>query len=390
MRPCPWHGPARRMRRRPGLGSVFGCELRRVLCLVGTLVCFLWLVLFVLYAAVPEGDARPHALRGRRSPEIASAMSETLRGQEEKEERARQPESPAPLPEASSVQELAVPEKVRVRGLADALQERFAALRAQGRFECMTGDKSFASFSVVNDDYCDCADGSDEPGTSACSGIPQPVLSGFACTWSGGASPERLVRLGSVNDGICDCCNGQDEWSGVVSCQDRCSEEAAEAAREATRAEEGSRAREVYAQRAASLRSMSRFKGKDGGPDGVYFAAAEAGCLKLSDGDFEFEVCLFDRVTQRDLKSGNKFTLGKDSAWATTLWENGQHRTDYTKLVMSHGDYCAPAKKGREAEISFECAVKPALLSVQEGQVCIYAIRMQTPAACHPLAHREA
>eukprot|EP00439_Symbiodinium_sp_Y106_P028790 s483_g3.t1 len=62
-------------------------------------------------------------------------------------------------------------------------------------------------------------------------------------------------------------------------------------------------------------------------PDSVYFAAAEAGCLKLSDGDFEFEVCLFDRVTQRDLKSGKKFTLGKDSAWATTLWENGQHRT---------------------------------------------------------------
>jgi len=322
-------------------------------------------------------------------------MSETLSGEEEEEEEnkdlRKQPESPAPPPEVSSVQDVAaVSEKFRVRGLADELQERFAALQAEGRFECMTGGKSFASFAVVNDDYCDCPDGSDEPGTSACSGISQPVLSGFACTWSEGGRPERLVRLGSVNDGICDCCNGQDEWSGVVSCEDRCSEEAAQAAREANRAEEGSRAREVYAQRAASLRTTSRFKGQDGGPDSVYFAAAEAGCLKLSDGDFEFEVCLFDRVTQRDLKSGKKFTLGKDSAWATTLWENGQHRTDYTKLVMSHGDYCAPARKGREAEISFECAVKPALLSVQEGQVCIYAIRMQTPAACHPLAHRQA
>lgn len=35
-------------------------------------------------------------------------------------------------------------------------------------FECLDGSL-LVPFSSVNDDYCDCGDGSDEPGTSACS-----------------------------------------------------------------------------------------------------------------------------------------------------------------------------------------------------------------------------
>jgi hypothetical protein len=36
--------------------------------------------------------------------------------------------------------------------------------------------------SALNDDFCDCLDGSDEPGTSACSGIKNP---GFYCMNTG-------------------------------------------------------------------------------------------------------------------------------------------------------------------------------------------------------------
>ena len=71
----------------------------------------------------------------------------------------------------------------------------------------------------VNDDYCDCLDGSDEPRTAACSRVTTKTQ--FYCENKGHQG--RFVPLSRVQDGICDCCDGSDEGEG--SCQDRCVEE---------------------------------------------------------------------------------------------------------------------------------------------------------------------
>ncbi|KAJ7265858.1 glucosidase II beta subunit-like-domain-containing protein [Mycena haematopus] len=99
-------------------------------------------------------------------------------------------------------------------GVSPALLSKYSPPKS-GSWKCLDGSKEIP-WDFVNDDACDCPDGSDEPGTSACPN------STFYCQNAGHIG--ATIPSSRVNDGLCEpqCCDGSDERPGV--CKNACKE----------------------------------------------------------------------------------------------------------------------------------------------------------------------
>ncbi|KAJ7067907.1 glucosidase II beta subunit-like-domain-containing protein [Mycena amicta] len=112
-----------------------------------------------------------------------------------------------PLPALAAIE--------KTLGVAPALLSKYSAPKSGALWKCLDGSKSIP-WAFVNDDACDCPDGSDEPGTSACTN------STFYCQNTGHVG--ATIPSSRVGDGLCEpqCCDGTDERPGV--CPNACKE----------------------------------------------------------------------------------------------------------------------------------------------------------------------
>ncbi|OWZ17695.1 Glucosidase 2 subunit beta, partial [Phytophthora megakarya] len=114
---------------------------------------------------------------------------------------------------------------VPIRGVSPSDQVKYL-----NGFSCVVDGKAAKlPISRVNDEFCDCDDGLDEPGTSACSHV---LKAEFHCE-NNGFFPGK-IHTSRIHDGVCDCCDGTDEEKdGKSQCPNTCASSARKFRKEA-------------------------------------------------------------------------------------------------------------------------------------------------------------
>ncbi|XP_070505659.1 uncharacterized protein [Chironomus tepperi] len=99
-----------------------------------------------------------------------------------------------------------IPLGIRIRDL-EHYQHRYP----NQLFKCLNSPDEEISFSKINDDYCDCSDGTDETSTNACNNGK------FYCTkqlrHKTGRGQDVFIPTSRINDKICDCADCSDEFN---------------------------------------------------------------------------------------------------------------------------------------------------------------------------------
>jgi len=119
------------------------------------------------------------------------------------------------------------------------------------------------------------------------------------------------------------------------------------------------------------IRDLEGKIGRDYGP-GMRFEPLSHECIEFKPGgEFSYELCPFVDAKQKD-KAGMATTIGR--------WE-GFGEGGHTTMLFANGQHCWNAG-ARQLRVELTCAMENKILGVEEPEVCKYAMRLETPAAC--------
>lgn len=103
------------------------------------------------------------------------------------------------------------------------------------------------------------------------------------------------------------------------------------------------------------------------------FRALEGKCFKEKFTQYEFELCIFDRV--RQYENGNVIaSLGSWGKWKTDI-------QNYGGMTYENGDQCWNGPQ-RSTDVQIECGAENRIISVDEPNRCMYKMVFQSPTAC--------
>uniref|UniRef100_A0A673C3V9 Glucosidase 2 subunit beta n=1 Tax=Sphaeramia orbicularis TaxID=375764 RepID=A0A673C3V9_9TELE len=247
-------------------------------------------------------------------------------------------------------------------------------------FTCLDGSRTIP-FDRVNDDYCDCQDGSDEPGTAACPN------GSFHCT-NAGFRP-AFIPSSRINDGICDCCDTTDEYNSGAACQNTCRElgrkERESLQKMAEIAKEGFMLKQQLIQEAKRgmttffcflfvHRNIEKEISFDFGPS-AEFGYLYNQCYELTTSEYIYRLCPFSRVSQKPKYGGSETSLGTWGKWA------GPDDNVYSVMKYEHGTGCWQGPN-RSTTVKLTCGKETVVTSTSEPSRCEYLMEFTTPAVC--------
>lgn len=277
-----------------------------------------------------------------------------------------------------------------LRGVHPDRLAYYQSLLKEARFQCIDGSSSIPIESL-NDNYCDCADGSDEPSTSAC---PNGQ---FFCQNQGYLS--KLIPSAWVNDNRCDCCDASDEYDSDANCENSCDNLGTEYRREMELqrqiSDRGSEIRSQYklnarlrkeqnneliqtykreiTEKSEEIKRLEEEINSDYGPSSVFLTLKQK-CFTHKDREYTYTLCLFEKATQESTH-GLHTELGRYAGWS------GPQQDPYSSQKYEGGGQCWNGPT-RSALVNIKCGIEDKIVSVTEPSKCEYVFDFLTPAAC--------